>query len=79
LNNFRMWSYALIALGLINWDYQRANSNIVGNSLLIVIPGLVLLSLTFIKSGRAILAKSFSKYFWAVVGIAAIVFAFMNK
>jgi hypothetical protein len=41
MNNIRMWAYAMIATGLINWDYQRANHNVVAKSLAIVLPGFI--------------------------------------
>jgi hypothetical protein len=74
-----MWSYALIAIGLINWDYQRAQANVVQNSLLIIIPGFILFFLTFTNFGKSILKKSVSKYFWGAIGLLAILFAFINK
>ena len=48
-SNYKMLAYALIAVGLINWDYQRAHHNIFVISALAWIPGSVLLSSTFLK------------------------------
>ena len=79
MNNLKMLAYALIAIGLINWDYQRGNPNVIVNSLLIILPGAILLSLTLTKFGRGWLANKFSIYLWSVIGIAAILFAFINK
>ena len=38
-NNYRMGGYLLLAVGLINWQYQNEDAGIVSRSLLIVIPG----------------------------------------
>ena len=38
INNYRMWAYALIATGFINWSYQRDQSDVVTNSAFVVIP-----------------------------------------
>ena len=73
-----MWAYALIATGLINWDYQRAQPNIVLHSLLIVIPGAILLAITFSKSLSSHLKNPAAKYFWGLIGIAALAYAFIN-
>ena len=78
LNNFRMWAYALIAIGLLNWDYQRAQPHVVFYSLLIITPGIILLLLTLISAGRRQLAKSYSARLWAGIGLAAIIIAFLN-
>jgi hypothetical protein len=74
-----MWAYSMIAIGTINWDYQRHHSHVVLNSLLIIVPGLVLLALTFTDGGKKLLQNQIVKWGWAVIGIAALVFAFTNK
>lgn len=74
-----MWAYSLIAIGLLNWDYQRSQPNVVMNSLFIILPGLLLLLLTFTTGGKNLLDKSYSKGLWAIVGLAAIIFAFINR
>ena len=73
-----MWAYSMIAIGTINWDYQRHHSHVVLNSLLIIVPGLILLGLTFIESGKKLLHNQFVKWGWAVIGIAALIYAFIN-
>jgi sulfite exporter TauE/SafE len=78
MNNFRMWAYALIATGLINWDYQRAQDNIAVKSLFIVVPGLVLLLITLNPRAAKSLNSPLSKYFWGAIGIAALAYAFIN-
>ena len=49
LNNYRMAGYLLIALGLINLRYQSGADSILARSLFIILPGLVLVALTFIS------------------------------
>lgn len=78
MNNYRMWSYSLIAIGLINWDYQRHQSHVVTNSLLIIVPGLILLALTFVPPARKLLNTKTMRLTWLLIGIAAIAFAFKN-
>jgi hypothetical protein len=56
-NNYRMGGYLLLALGLINWQYQNADDGIAVRSLIIVVPGVVVLLMTFIKTFDAFLAS----------------------
>jgi hypothetical protein len=78
INNYRMWAYALIATGFINWSYQRDQTGVIGRSALVVIPGLVLIAITFNKTLAAKLDSKAAKYFWGVVGGLALIFAFIN-
>jgi len=48
-NNYRMGGYLLLAIGLINWQYQNEDAGIASRSLLIAIPGVVIIAMTFIK------------------------------
>jgi hypothetical protein len=73
-----MWAYALIATGCINWSYQRDQSGAVTNSAIVVIPGLVLIAITFNKTLAAKLNSKAAMYFWGVVGGLALIFAFVN-
>ena len=77
-NNYRMWAYAMIATGLINWDYQRAQPNVFIHSLFVIIPGAILLGATFSKSLSAYLNKPSAKYICGFIGIAALAYAFIN-
>jgi len=78
MNNYRMWAYALIATGLLNWDYQRSAPNIAAHSLAIIIPGTVLLLSTFFSPTRSFLMTKPAKIGWVVVGIAALAYGFIN-
>jgi hypothetical protein len=73
-----MWAYALIATGFINWSYQRDQSDVVTNSAFVVIPGLVLIAITFNKTLAAKLNSKAAMYFWGVIGGLALIFAFIN-
>ncbi len=79
MNNLRMWAYSMIAVGAINWDYQRRNQHVIAHSLLIILPGLILLGMTFLPAGVAILQKKTVRAAWLIVGVAALIFAFTNK
>lgn len=73
-----MWAYALIATGFLNWDYQRDSKNATLNSLLVIIPGIVLLTTTFIKPLATKLDSHFARYFWGIIGSVALIYAFLN-
>ena len=72
-----MWAYALIATGLINWDYQRNTEGIFIKSLMVITPGAILLGSTFIPTLAAKLNSKAAMYFWGVVGGLALIFAFV--
>jgi hypothetical protein len=78
INNYRMWAYALIATGCINWSYQRGEAGVITNSAFVVIPGLALIAVTFNKTLAAKLESKAAMYFWGVVGGLALIFAFVN-
>lgn len=74
-----MWAYSMIAIGLINWDYQRSHANIAIHSLAIVIPGLILLALTYVKAANKFLNSRAGKFTWLVIGAIALLYGFLNK
>lgn len=73
-----MWAYAMIATGLINWDYQRAQPNVALRSLAIVVPGVVLLVTTFVPPLNIWLSKKSVRLAWLVIGLGALAYAFIN-
>jgi hypothetical protein len=73
-----MWAYALIATGLINWDYQRDSDGILIRSLLVIAPGLILLGSTFISPLATKLDTKLAQYFWGLIGVASLIYAFIN-
>ena len=76
LNNYRMAGYLLIALGLINLRYQSGSDSILARSLYIILPGLVLVVLTFISSLHRILAQRAFMAVSALIGCALVFYAF---
>ncbi len=77
-NNYRMGGYLLLAVGLINWQYQNADTGIASRSLLIVIPGVVIVAMTFIKPLDKFLASRAGMAIVTVVGAALVVLSFLN-
>ena len=59
INNYRMGGYLLLAVGLINLRYQTGQSEILKNSLLIILPGVLILIATWIPAiAKMLLPKS---------------------
>jgi hypothetical protein len=77
-NNYRMGGYLLLAVGLINWRYQNADAGIASRSLLIVIPGVVIVAMTFIKPLDKFLASRAGMAIVSVVGAALVGLSFLN-
>jgi hypothetical protein len=69
----------MVAVGAINWDYQRHHAHVLLNSSLIIVPGLLLLALTFFDAGKKLLQFRAVQILWTLVGIAALIYAFTNK
>ena len=77
-NNYRMGGYLLLAIGLINWQYQNEDAGIASRSLLITIPGVVIVAMTFIKPLDKFLASRAGMSIVTVVGAALVVLSFLN-
>ena len=77
-NNYRMGGYLLLAVGLINWQYQNADAGIASRSLLIVIPGVTILAMTFIKPLDTFLASRAGMAIVTVLGAALVGLSFLN-
>jgi len=78
LNNYRMASYLLLAIGLINLRYQTGKDGVLGNSMAIVIPGVAMLLVTFAKGTHAFLARREVMALAAVLGAALVTWAITN-
>jgi hypothetical protein len=52
INNFRMAAYASLAVGLINLRYQTGATGNLSKSLVLIIPGAVLLASSFTHFGK---------------------------
>jgi hypothetical protein len=77
-NNYRMGGYLLLAIGLINWRYQNEDAGIASRSLLIVIPGVIILAMTFIKPLDKFLASRAGMSVVTVVGAALVGLSLLN-
>jgi hypothetical protein len=77
-NNYRMGGYLLLALGLINWQYQNNDADVVTRSLLIVIPGAVVILMTFIKPLDSFLASRVGMTVVTVIGALLVGLSFLN-
>jgi hypothetical protein len=78
LNNYRMASYLLLAIGLINLRYQTGHDGVLTNSLAIVIPGVAMLLATFAKGIHGLLARREVMALLAVLGVALVAWAITN-
>lgn len=78
MTNYRWGGYLLIALGLINLRYQTGHSHVFAHSLIIIIPGALLLAATWTKSLAATLAKKSIKIAAMIIGIALVAYSLLN-
>jgi NAD(P)-dependent dehydrogenase (short-subunit alcohol dehydrogenase family) len=78
LNNYRMASYLLFAIGLINLRYQTGKTDVLVNSAAIFIPGFIAFTLTFIKSAHGFLARREAMVALGVIGAALVAWAISN-
>jgi len=73
-----MGSYLLIALGFINLRYQSGENNNLERSLIIIVPGALLLSSTWISSLSKVLHLRAAKVLALALGFALVAFAIFN-
>ena len=73
-----MGGYLLLAVGLINWQYQNADAGIASRSLLIAIPGVIIVAMTFIKPLEAFLASRAGMAVVTVLGALLVGLSFLN-
>ena len=78
LNNYRMASYLLLAIGLINLRYQTGKDGVFNNSLAIFAPGILMLLITFVKPVHILLARREVMALLAVAGSALVIWAITN-
>ena len=77
-NNYRMGGYLLLAVGLINWQYQNEDAGIVSRSLLIAIPGVVIITMTFIKGLESFMASKVGLAVLTTVGAILVGLSLLN-
>jgi hypothetical protein len=78
LNNYRMASYLLLAIGLINLRYQTGKSEVLNNSLIVIIPGTAMLLVSFIKAVHSFLARREVMVALLVIAAALVAWAITN-
>jgi hypothetical protein len=78
INNFRMGGYLLLAVGLINLRYQTGQDNNLGKSLTLIIPGALLLALTFIDAGKKWLHTKAATAIVIAGGGLLVIYSFIN-
>jgi len=77
-DNYRMGAYLLITMGLINLTYQNGKDNILVNSLIIIVPGVLLLGATWLSSLSKVLNLRSTKVLALALGLALMGFAVFN-
>ncbi|CAB4682023.1 MAG: hypothetical protein F2664_00020 [Actinobacteria bacterium] len=78
LSYLRMLAYSMIAVGLINWDYQRGNPHVITHSLIIILPGVILLLSTLINPLRKLVTLKGYAILWLAIALATLTYAFLN-
>jgi hypothetical protein len=78
INNYRMGGYLLLAIGLINLRYQTGQSEVLRSSLLIIVPGTLLLIATWIPAIAKLLFPKSSQILVTVVGTLLAFYAIIN-
>ncbi len=78
LSYLRMLAYSMIAVGLINWDYQRAKPEVMTHSLIIILPGVILLLSTLINPLRKLVIGKSYAILWLAIALATLTYAFLN-
>jgi len=73
-----MGGYLLLAVGLINWQYQNEDAGIASRSLMIVIPGVIIIAMTFIKPLDKFLASRAGMAIVTVLGASLVGLSFLN-
>ena len=73
-----MGGYLILALGLINWQYQNNDAGVATRSLLILMPGVVVIAMTFIKPLDAFMGSRVGMSLIAVVGAILVGLSFLN-
>ena len=73
-----MGGYLLLAVGLINLRYQTGQDNNLGKSLTLIIPGALLLGITFIDAGKKWLHTKAATATVITVGGILIAYSFIN-
>ena len=79
MTNIRYAGYLLVAMGFINMRYQTGNAGNISHSLIIVIPGILLLAATFIAPTKKILMSKNVQICVGIVTAALVAYGFINN
>jgi hypothetical protein len=77
-NNYRMGGYLLLAIGLINWQYQNNDVGVATRSLLILVPGVLVIAMTFIKPLDVFMGSRVGMSLITAVGAILVGLSFLN-
>ena len=73
-----MGGYLLLAVGLINLRYQTGQDSNLGKSLTLIIPGALLLAITFIDAGKKWLHTKAATAIVIAGGGLLVIYSFIN-
>ena len=73
-----MGGYLLLAVGLINLRYQTGKTSVLAHSLLLVIPGALLLASTFTSAGKRWLHTKAATAMVITCGGLLLIYSFIN-
>ena len=73
-----MGGYLLIAIGLINLRYQTGKSDVLNHSLILIIPGALLLAMTFLSAGKKWLDTKAATAMVITCGGLLVLYSFIN-
>lgn len=79
MTNYRFSGYLVTALGLINFRYHNGHAHNFQHSIILVIPGLLILGSTFVSKAKPFLASKLGITFISVVVVAEVLWAGINK
>ncbi len=77
INNFRMGAYAALAAGLINLRYQTGSDGNISKSLILIIPGALVLGLSLTTAGKKILDNKTTSALGIAGGVFLLIYSFV--
>jgi hypothetical protein len=77
LNNYRMAAYGALAVGLINLRYQTGADENLLKSLALIIPGILLLAISFIEAGKKWLATKAAAQAVTAIWVLLLLYSFI--
>jgi hypothetical protein len=77
INNFRMGAYAALAAGLINLRYQTGSDGNMSKSLILIIPGAIVLGLSLTAGGKKLLDSKNAVAVGITGGLLLLIYSFV--